>query len=357
MKITIALLAFACATFCSAADLSYAESRVVHSEILAADKEIYIHVPESTGYPGRKYPVLYLLHGQWDMLPAVATLDLVAKTVPELMIVGIASDGPELGIESSGDSAFAKFLVEELFTLIENQYPAANYRILSGHSHSGRYVMHQWLTGSLPVNRYFAFSPSLEDGAILSGVESRKAEQLARRKPLVLTMASEGEHMLGPYKKIDAVLEPAMPGRYQAQHFPEETHRSTKHTSLKFALHATFPDWAPSRKVKMAGAEGLRQHFETLSARYGFTALPNVEMLQQVTALYSVSSSKERHAKLTPMFTYALRDLAIAPSKFIEIVDYLDENNYPEASRRYLAALCKVEAGIDSCGAVAPRER
>ncbi|MFC6633341.1 alpha/beta hydrolase [Microbulbifer taiwanensis] len=337
--------------FAASEPLSYGESRTVKSKLLGQEKAIQIHIPADTGHPKQKFPVLYLLHGQWDMLPAVATLDLIATRVPDFMVVGIDSRGVELNV-GEGEDRFAAFLEKELFPLIEREYPAADFRILSGHSHAGKYVMQQWLSDALPVSRYFAFSPSLDDGVILDRVRALPKATLAKRKPLALTMASEGDHMYTPYSKLDTILDASEPLQYVSRHFPEETHRSTKHPSMKFALQASFPEWAPSGDVKMSGAAGLKQHYTMLSARYGLDALPSVEMLQQITARYSVGGSPAWHAKLEPMFDYALHDLRVPPAPFVEIVDYLTDNGYADASALYLNALCRTEKSIERCESV-----
>lgn len=348
MTLSTLLFSLAFTAFAVAEPLTYGESRTVKSKILDKERSIQIYTPADTGHQNQKFPVLYLLHGQWDMLPAVATLDLIATTVPDFMVVGIDSRGVELDVNEDEDK-FATFLKKELFPLIEREYPAADFRILSGHSHAGKYVMQQWLTDALPVSRYFAFSPSLDDGYILDKVQALPKPTLAKRKPLTLTMASEGDHMYTPYTKLNAVLSASEPLEYASRHFPEETHRSTKHPSLKFALQAGFPEWAPSGEVKMSGAAGLKQHYSTLSTRYGLPALPSVEMLQQITARYSVGDSPERHAKLEPMFDYALHDLHVPPASFVEIVDYLSDNGYTSASALYLDALCRTEKSIARC--------
>lgn len=359
MKTIIALCTFllslAFTAFASAEPLSYAESRTVKSEILGQEKTIQVYLPADTGHPAQKFPVLYLLHGQWDMLPAVATLDMIATTVPDFMVVGIDSRGGELDVKE-GEDKFAAFLEQELFPLIERDYPAARFRILSGHSHAGKYVMQQWLTDALPVSRYFAFSPSLDDGYILDKVQALPGKALATRKPLVLTMASEGDHMYKPFTKVDAILNTSKSLEYASRHFAEETHRSTKHPSMKFALQSSFPEWAPSREVMVSGAAAFKQHYDTLTTRYRLPALPSVEMLQQLTARYSVAESAERQAQLEPMFNYALHDLHLPTAPFVEIVDYLSDNGYAEASALYLTALCRTEQSIARCQRVADSE-
>ncbi|WP_299594916.1 alpha/beta hydrolase-fold protein [uncultured Microbulbifer sp.] len=335
---------------------SIGESRTLNSKILGKEKSIQVYLPAETGHPDQKFPVLYLLHGQWDMLPAVATLDLIATTVPEFMVVGIDSRGPELNV-SDGADTFARFLQLELFPLIEEEYPAADYRILSGHSHAGKFVMHQWLMDALPLTQYFAFSPSLDDGYLLDKIQRLPNAKDIQLKPLTLTMASEGEHMYTPYTKIESLLKGNSGFLFSSSHFPEESHRSTKHPSLKFALQESFPEWAPSGPVKMSGAAGIKKHYDTLSNRYGLSALPSIEMLQQITARYSVGGSPESHAKLQPMFHYALRDLNVSAAPFVEIVDYLTENGYTEASSIYLAALCRTEDSIDRCRTMPPNQQ
>ncbi|WP_226664717.1 alpha/beta hydrolase [Microbulbifer aggregans] len=356
MKIIMSLLSLILSLLCfpslAAEPPVYGQSRVISSQELGQDKWLDIYVPTDGGHPDQEFPVLYLLHSQWDMLPAIATLDMIANTVPDFIVVGIESQGRELDVQE-GEEQFTQFLEKELFPFIEREYPAADFRILSGHSHAGKYVMQQWLSNTLPVSQYFAFSPSLDDGDILHKVESMPRQALAEQKPLVLTMADEGEHMHTPYTRINAILSSTSKFPYASHHFPNETHRSTKHPSMKFALQSVFPEWAPSADIKMAGAPSLKQHYDDLSTRYGLAAMPSVEMLQQITARHSVGSTAASWAKLQPLFDYAIHDLHVQPSRFIEIVDYLTDSGYNEASQRYLEALCGTDATPMRCSTIA----
>jgi len=356
MTLLSLLLSLSCFPALASDPPSYGQSRAISSHILGQDKRLDIYLPLDSGHPDQKFPVLYLLHSQWDMLPAIATLDLIANTVPDFIVVGIDSQGRELDA-TEGEGSFARFLEKELFPFIEREYPAADYRILSGHSNAGKYVMQQWLSNTLPVSQYFAFSPSLDDGEILHRVESMPRQALAHQKPLVLTMANEGEHMHTPYTRINAILSSTSKFDYASHHFANETHRSTKHPSMKFALQSVFPEWAPSADVKIAGAASLKRHYDALSTRYGLTAMPSVEMLQQITARLSVGSSPEARAKLQPLFDYAIHDLQVQPARFIAIVDYLSDNGYDEASQRYLEALCGTDPAHPRCGTITMAEQ
>ena len=113
------------------------------------------------------------------MHPPVATLDLVAKSTPQFTIVGIVSKCGGLNVteRKGAKDDFTRFLEKELFPLIEREYPASGYRVLSGHSHAGKYVMNQWISGTLPVSQFFAFSPSLDDGYLREKVNKTDTKE------------------------------------------------------------------------------------------------------------------------------------------------------------------------------------
>src|SRR5690606_21206046 len=74
----------------------------LHSEQTGRDYEVIVGLPDSYGKePERRYPVLYLLDGQWDFnLINTLTGGLrYDKVVPEFLIVGIsyAGDAPDYG--------------------------------------------------------------------------------------------------------------------------------------------------------------------------------------------------------------------------------------------------------------------
>src|SRR5215471_15678088 len=117
------------------------EVRTIRSTATGRDYDLYIHVPHLE--PGRKYPVLYVLDGQWDfkLLDSVYGGLLYDKFVPEMFIVGITYSGANPNYDSlramdltpvavplrpgSGDGPkFLSFLEQHLLPYIEQTYPA-----------------------------------------------------------------------------------------------------------------------------------------------------------------------------------------------------------------------------------------
>ncbi|PYS71669.1 MAG: hypothetical protein DMF69_09630 [Acidobacteria bacterium] len=120
-----------------------AHIRTLSSTNTKRDYDIYIHLPNATPQnAGKKYPVLYLLDGQWDfkLLDSVYGGLYYDKFVPEMIIIGITYSGPnpnydllrsydytpvaEADRPGTGDGPkFLAFLKNELFPMIEKNYP------------------------------------------------------------------------------------------------------------------------------------------------------------------------------------------------------------------------------------------
>ena len=116
MNYIVIVLAMLASTLGFGASLEYATSEQISSKALSEERTFYVKLPSS--YPtevAMKYPVLYVLHGQWDMLPAVATIDLLADEIPEFVIVGVDVSGWELRPtnpkESKYETPFFQLLV------------------------------------------------------------------------------------------------------------------------------------------------------------------------------------------------------------------------------------------------------
>lgn len=134
----------------------------LYSELLQEEREILIYLPESLkheNYRRDQYPVLYLLDGRNNFLLLAAMVQQYAERndseiLPEMIIVGLSNKNHQKRIfdyspteagnpkEFGGGDLFLKFMKEELFPYIENQYPAANEnRTFIGHSFGGVAVL------------------------------------------------------------------------------------------------------------------------------------------------------------------------------------------------------------------------
>src|SRR5882757_5861099 len=69
----------------------------IHSQILKEQRKFWVHLPASARdslHPKKKYPVVYLLDGDWNFTGVVGMIDLLNSVngnsfFPEMIVVGI----------------------------------------------------------------------------------------------------------------------------------------------------------------------------------------------------------------------------------------------------------------------------
>ena len=83
--------------FAAGAPLSYGQTEIIDSKAFSSERKYFVHLPETyEKNNNRTYPVLYVLHGQWDLISTVAIAQAISNAIPELIIIGVDGRGPEL---------------------------------------------------------------------------------------------------------------------------------------------------------------------------------------------------------------------------------------------------------------------
>lgn len=334
--------------FSSASDLLLAKEIKLHSHSLGEERNLLIKLPKKYHDEDNLYPVLYVLHGQWDMLSTLSTIDLLDGQIPSFIVVGIESRGKELSPEKGKTTPFANFLTKEVVSFVKDNYRVAPYTILSGHSNSGRFVLDYWLSNNPVFSKYFAFSPSLDDNYILDVVSQSKIEALKKKAPLTITIANEGEHMQAPFSELTQKLSNLSKGSFEFQKFPEQSHRTTKHSSMQYALQSTFAGWEPTYGVKTSGLDGLKKHYADLYKKFGFKVSIPTETLQRLTAHYAISENATK--ELNRHIAFTINQSSEGIDSLFEISDYLSSNGYRDAGKTILDELCKQAKNNQRCG-------
>jgi len=103
------------------------------SAMSGTDQAYYIYLPPCYPQPGRRYPVLYLLHGsgsadgrQWldDGIPQAANTGIAKGTLPHfLIIMPVSPIGPGLFMDSGGGpGSYEQVIVNELIPYMDKTY-------------------------------------------------------------------------------------------------------------------------------------------------------------------------------------------------------------------------------------------
>lgn len=324
----------------------------VASAALGETRQVEVHLPASYGWAAeRRYPVLYLLDGQWHGAHAVASSQFLAAQgeLPELIVVSVHStvrvrdftqtDWPEGWIGGGGAASFTRFLMTELAPRIERDYRTAPFRILAGHSASGQYVLHQLATEPESFQAYFALAPSLEWDGQLPARELESALPRADRPARFVYFAygDDFEEALAHDLRLARALAAAAPGtlRVQVRAMPEERHSALPLLALIDGLRSLYAGYALPEGLAQQGLAAVEAHFAALAARLG------TEVAVPETALNEVGYGllgRERVAEAIEVFERAARENPSSANSWDSLAEALEQggrrDDALDASRR-----------------------
>jgi predicted alpha/beta superfamily hydrolase len=277
------------------------EKITFHSKVLGEERTILVRLPEHYEEEApRKYPVLYVLDGEYFFTQAVSAVQFNSELgydrgqhpVPQMIVVGIVNvdrdrdytptrapsqSGGRLSFPTSGGAAsFLKFLETEVFPLVETRYRAYPDRILSGWSLGGLFTVHTYLYNPSLFSRYLAISPSMwwDDALFVKKTKERldKGDSLSTR-PLVITLGSlEGGDMDRAVRKSFAPLLMSLDRSklsFTFTEIPNEGHGYVPYKAYYDGLVAAFADWRVPAEVLGEGLAGVEKFYGALSARNG----------------------------------------------------------------------------------------
>lgn len=291
-------------------DIVIGKSINIYSEILDEDRKLEIHLPESyNGDSDKTYPVLYLLDSYYNFSHAVGTVEYLYlnRLIPEMIIVGIRNtnrnrdlspNSSELSQEErdrlgtiGGADNFMAFLEKELKPYINENYNAAAFDVIVGHSLGGLFNTYCFFKQPELFDAYLTISPSLwyqndliskefeevfEDPSDLSAIfyMTLATENKGTMRGDVLKLSGKFKNYINAQKEADL--------RFKYEPMPEESHGSIGLPSIYFGLRFIFEPTQyeiPRTKEEImaqGGPEGAVdkavQYFAQLSQKYGFKA-------------------------------------------------------------------------------------
>lgn len=230
-----------------------------HSVLLNEDRTIMISLPEGYDVNTKKYPVLYMVDGQWGFNPTAQAMGWLSYSyegkIPQTIVVTIHTKEnrerdltPTKDNENSlggGADLFLKFMKEELVPFIDKNYRTYQYRILGGGSLGGLFVINAFVSDPNFFNSYLAFSPSMwwDNRVMLNRIEDFLLKNPGLHNRLFFSRANEG-----PQMGVDSLAE--ILKRYSPKEviwnfaqYPEEIHTTGSYKGLWDGLKFVFADW------------------------------------------------------------------------------------------------------------------
>lgn len=343
--------------------LTFAYQEIIHSKILNQDKKINICLPENFYEVSSQhtYPVLLLLENEFfQMVSGVVKHLSSVERMPETIVVSITDEpstptvytnGSDFWpkdwkqIEGKNPDPFTKYLREELFPYLKNNYRANDFKMIMGLSGTSIYALHTFVKESDLFNAHIAIAAGdilgmgYNEGESYIDLIVDNLNRTPQRKgylyvtsadsdgggnsPMIKANLEELENRLSTYRTENF--------HFISKIFPNEGHYDVALPALEEALAMVFPKekWFAkySEIIKLAGSamKNLDDYYLRLSGEYGFKVLPRAERWNSINRLSWVGpfllrqgnneeaiEINQRWVRYCPKSTTALSELAKA---------------------------------------------
>lgn len=268
-------------------EIAIGRTSQIHSNVLNEDRTLRISLPRSYGWAiDRHYPVLYLLDGEIDFVHTASSVDSLAASgeIPEMIVVGVDStvrirdftqtDWAEAWAGGGGAANFKDFLSKELLPTIEGRYRTNGFRVLSGHSAGGQFVLYCLTSDPSLFQAYFALSPSLDWDHNLPqrSLEEALASTDALKAFLYFAYSNDFGRALADDQRLVHTFETTAPRgfRWASAAFPQETHTSVTLLAEVDALRHLFSGYRFSDDLLDLGIDFAQAHFDEASKVVGY---------------------------------------------------------------------------------------
>ncbi|MCB2407374.1 alpha/beta hydrolase-fold protein [Hymenobacter lucidus] len=363
----------------------------LNSKTLQEKRGVWIYVPPASpeiGYAPKRYPVLYVLDGDWNF-PFLTALTQQLSTVnslgicPEMIVVGIPNtyrtrtrdltpthstkrwDGAEDRTLSSsgGGGNFMAFLEMELLPYIDSKYPTVPYRLFAGHSLGGLTVLNTLATKPELFNAYLAIEPSLwwDNRLVLNKMLDRIQQREFHSQKLFLAVAHTAAsldttqvrhdttgstiHTRANLALVDALRrqQPATL-RWSWKYYSAENHASVAVPAYSDALHAFFrhpPLALPASVADPAFTlAAIQQQYASRSRQYGYVVPPPEEELN----MYAWACMQQQlWAKALQFFQFNLNTYPQSFNAHTGLAAYYEARNDKRKALQYYQAALRIQ--------------
>ncbi|GJM35568.1 MAG: hypothetical protein DHS20C18_45690 [Saprospiraceae bacterium] len=324
-------------------DITIGKRDTVSSTILNQDRAFSVYLPPSYNETiNQKYPVLYILDGDYNFRYVAGLLELqggISELIPETILIAISGKGtatyrnnckPNIeGIEDKGNAEeVAQFIEKELIPYVNANYKTAHYKILAGHSVGGLFVINTALNHPDLFNHYIAISPALWWGknAINQVAEKRLSDDKNFKSSVYISLANEkGMGVDAFLKLVPSSLKKEV---FKYKEFPDENHNSVGLPTYQWALGEIYKDWRVEKEY-FSSAEELNKHYNRVMQIYG--SIFNIPFTNIVYTHYILKDKPKELLKVQEAFK------AHNPNAFVAFKNYsagklIDEQKFEEAA-------------------------
>ena len=211
--------------------ISIGRNYTFFSKILEQNRALQIYLPDSYKTSTQKYPVLYILDGQWFFANGVGIQKSLRTpgAIPEMIVVGIKSSNPlRRTLFNRERGKFTSFLKNEVFNFVDLNFRTSKERIIYG-----------WEAAAYYVSKLILEEKGLFNGAIITdgGLAPEKTvANFSSDEDVYLYMANSRKdiYYIASTDKFNERLKKHNPKNLQWKYelFNDEVHETMPHLAL-----------------------------------------------------------------------------------------------------------------------------
>lgn len=321
-------------------DLVSGKVILFESEILKEKRGIYISVPTFYENSEERYPVLFVLDAEGNFPFATGMMHFLGQTgrQPKMIVVGIPNTDrgrdftPSViaDYKSGGADQFIRFLKEELFPYVEENYRTEPFKVLYGHSLTGMFSIYCLNKEPDLFQAHIAVSPALnyDNNYLFRRFNNQLGTTDEKHRFLYMAVGNE-PRFLPVIEKYEEILDDVASDNlhWKYNYFEKDDHNSVRLKALYEGLEFIYNDWMIDAEHLEGGYETIRNHYLELSEKYGYKMLPNEDTLNRIGYIYLRGANFDDAIKI---FKYNVELYPESANVYDSLGDAFEKKDDPE---------------------------
>ena len=324
----------------------------IDSKVLNENRQLLIKLPKGYEESTLSYPVVYLLYANYEeqyFLDVVSTLYRLGNgsSTPQFLLVGIGNTDryrdllPELNKDTpSGISNFTKFLDEELFPFVEENYRIKPNKILVGPQAGANFGLYTLFTNPNMFDAYIITNPFRWQGGrekLFSNIENYLSRNKSLNKFLFIThddddkLEREGNNYI---EKFKGIINNYKPKDFRVTYnFLEEGYDFISPLGLKKGLKTLFTNYWLPENHNLITLSDFKNYYKNLSKEIGFELdLPELQLTLHCDKLIK----EEKYNSAIEFLDFNKTHFPHKPNAFWRLGDiYFKQGRYKEALENF----------------------
>lgn len=322
-----------------------AKTYTIASKFLKEKRLISISTPVGYKHTDKKYPVLYVLDGEWVFSFAKGLIEFMTNDfgpVPKMIVVGIPNTerGRDLRATlkpGAGYHRFLDFVEKEVYALVNKNYRTNGFNIFYGWS-SGSGIAKQML-----LTRSHLFDAFIESG---SGIGSKTSEFLAEKMPQqkyknkhLYVSTEDGSFRGDGLKKYKALVEKLQPKgiRYKFEILKGLSHTQVLSQGLLNGLQFVFAAFIPPTKIQQESADAIINYYKEVNKQYNYPVEIPEGIIYDAALMLTYAAKKPAEALKLVSYGMKLYPQAVSLPASLAIV-YASQKKNAKAAKYYKIA-------------------